>query len=120
MKKLGYVVGAFAVPLFAFAQIRADSAQNLSLDIIRFINTVAVPLLFAVAFIVFIFGIFQYFIMGSHDEDKRATGKTLMLYGIIGFFVMVSVWGLVGILTGTFQFGNNQQLRYPDAPTTNT
>ena len=30
-----------------------------------------------------------------------------MLWGLIGFFVMVSVWGLVNILTGTVSFGNN-------------
>ena len=30
-----------------------------------------------------------------------------MLYGLIGFFVMVSIWGLVNILTGTISFGNN-------------
>jgi hypothetical protein len=30
-----------------------------------------------------------------------------MLWGLIGFFVMVSVWGLVNILTGTITFGNN-------------
>jgi hypothetical protein len=30
-----------------------------------------------------------------------------MLWGLIGFFVMVSIWGLVNILTGTVSFGNN-------------
>jgi hypothetical protein len=37
----------------------------------------------------------------------KTKGKNLMLYGLVGFFVMVSVWGLVNILTGTFGFGNN-------------
>ncbi len=38
-----------------------------------------------------------------------------MLWGLIGFFVMVSVWGLVNILTGTISFGNNDGV---DAPST--
>ena len=71
-------------------------------SIIGFINVYLVPFLFAIAFIVFIWGVFQYFIAGGHDEEKRETGKSLMLWGIIGFFIMVSVWGLVNILRGTF------------------
>jgi hypothetical protein len=121
MKKIAYLGSAFALPFLAFAQapINATNAVTLSQGIIQFINGVAVPLIFALAFIVFIWGIFQYFILGGHDEEKRKEGRNLMLYGIAGFFVMVSVWGLVGILTGSFQFGT-QQLQYPDAPKTNT
>lgn len=106
MKKLGYLSLAFAFPAFAFAQVQATNAQSLGTGIIGLINNVAVPLIFAVAFIVFIWGVFQYFIAGGHDEEKRETGKSLMLWGIIGFFIMVSVWGLVNILRGTFSFDN--------------
>lgn len=106
MKKLGYLSLAFAFPAFAFAQVQATNAQSLGTGIIGLINNVAVPLIFAIAFIVFIWGVFQYFIAGGHDEEKRETGKSLMLWGIIGFFIMVSVWGLVNILRGTFSFDN--------------
>jgi predicted PurR-regulated permease PerM len=118
MKKLGYIATAFALPLFAFAQIQATSAQSLSLGVIQFINTILVPLIFALAFFVFIWGVFQYFIAGGHDEEKKEKGKSLMLYGLIGFFVMVSVWGLVNILVGTFNLDKNIP-RLPDAPTQN-
>lgn len=106
MKKLGYISAAFLMPLFAFAQVQATNVSTLGQGLIGLINNVAVPLLFALAFIVFIWGVFQYFIAGGHDEEKRETGKSLMLWGIIGFFVMVSVWGLVNILRGTFNFNN--------------
>ncbi|MDP3402910.1 MAG: pilin [bacterium] len=118
MKKLGYLSAAFALsfPLFAFAQVNATNVQNLGQGIIGLINNVAVPLLFAVAFIVFIWGIFTYFISGGHDEEKRETGKSLMLWGIIGFFIMVSVWGLVNILRGTFNFDNRIDYGQPLPP----
>jgi len=106
MKKLGYLSLAFAFPALAFAQVNATNVSTLGQGLIGLINNVAVPLLFALAFIVFIWGVFQYFIAGGHDEEKRETGKSLMLWGIIGFFVMVSVWGLVNILRGTFNFDN--------------
>ncbi|MES2994786.1 MAG: hypothetical protein V4681_02015 [Patescibacteria group bacterium] len=119
MKKFGYIAAAFLAPSFAFAQINATSAQTLAVGIIQFINSIVVPLIFALAFIVFIWGVFIYFIAGGHDEEKKESGKSLMLYGLIGFFVMVSVWGLVNILTGTFNLNKNVP-PYPDAPQVNT
>ncbi|MBP7741361.1 MAG: hypothetical protein KA104_01550 [Candidatus Pacebacteria bacterium] len=115
MKKFGLVGAALAFPFLAFAQV--NSVQDLGSFIIGLINTVAVPVVFALAFIVFIWGVFMYFILGGHDEEKQAKGKGLMLWGLIGFFVMVSVWGLVHILTGSVQL-TNQVPTYPTAPTT--
>ncbi|HEY0948157.1 MAG TPA: pilin [Candidatus Paceibacterota bacterium] len=106
MKKLGYLAAALAFPFFVSAQVTATNAGSIGQGIISLINNVLVPLVFAIAFIVFIWGVFQYFIMGGADEEKRENGKSLMLWGIIGFFVMVSVWGLVNILRGTFQTTN--------------
>jgi NADH:ubiquinone oxidoreductase subunit 2 (subunit N) len=115
MKKLGYIGAALALPFLAFAQV--DSVQKAGRLVIDLINNVAVPIVFALAFIVFIWGIFQYFIQGGHDEEKRDAGKQLMLWGLIGFFVMVSVWGLVHILIGTV--GLNPSIpTYPTAPYT--
>ena len=114
MKKLAYTGLAFALPLLAFAQVQ--SINQAGQIVIGLINNVAVPLVFALAFIVFIWGIFQYFIQGGHDEEKRESGKQLMLWGLIGFFVMISVWGLVHILIGTFNL-NPQAPVYPTAPT---
>ena len=74
--------------------------------IINTINNILVPVLFAVAFIVFLWGAFQTFIFGANDAAVKEKGKNLMLYGLVGFFVMVSVWGLVNILTGSIGFGN--------------
>ncbi len=111
---------AFALPAVALAIPALASAQTIgSLQqggqfLINIINNIAVPLLFAVAFIVFIFGIFQYFILSRGDEEKQAKGRGLMLYGLIGFFLMVSVWGLVNILVGTFSLNSN----IPTYPTT--
>ena len=120
MKKLGYIGAAFALPMLAFAQgtINAGSAQSLAIGVIQFINAILVPLVFALAFIVFIWGVFSYFIAGGHDEEKKEKGKSLMLYGLIGFFVMVSIWGLVNILVGTFNLNKNVP-SYPNTPTTN-
>ena len=114
MKKyLAYVSTALALPLITFAQI--TSVQGAGQFIINMINTVAVPVLFAVAFIVFIWGILQYFILARGDEEKQSVGRSYILYGLVGFFLMVSVWGLVNILIGTFNLNSNTPT-YPSAP----
>lgn len=108
MKKISAIItgslAVFAVPFVSFAQVVTD-LTGVGGWIINLINNVLVPVLFAVAFIVFIWGAFTTFILGANDDDVKTKGKNLMLWGLIGFFVMVSIWGLVNILTGSIQFG---------------
>jgi hypothetical protein len=81
--------------------------------ILDLINRIVVPLIFAAAFLVFVFGVAQAFIFNGGDPNKIKDGRKFALYGIIGFFLMLSVWGLVNILVGTFGFrGQNR----PDLP----
>jgi hypothetical protein len=108
MKKaitIASLVAVFALPLVSSAAI--NNISDVGSFIINTINNVLVPVIFAIAFIVFLWGAFDTFILGANSEDVKDKGKNLMLWGLIGFFVMVSVWGLVNILTGTFGFGNN-------------
>lgn len=55
-------------------------------------------LLMAGAVVYIIWGAFQMIT----SEEKRKSGRETIIYGVIGLFVMVSVWGLVNILTSTF------------------
>jgi hypothetical protein len=106
-------LATFAVPMLAFAQ-PINNLSDVGSTIIGIINNILVPVLFALAFIVFIWGAFLTFIVGSTSEETKDKGKNLMLWGLIGFFVMVSVWGLVNILTGTFETVNTPPV-LPDA-----
>lgn len=104
-------LAVFALPLVTSAAV--NNISDVGSFIINTINNVIVPVLFAVAFIVFLWGAFTTFILGASSEDVKEKGKNLMLWGLIGFFVMVSVWGLVNILTGTISFGNNSGVTTP-------
>jgi uncharacterized membrane protein len=113
MKKFVYATGAaLAFPFLALAQT-VNSLQDLASFAINMINNVLTPLIFAIAFIVFIWGIVKYFIFGGHEPESQKEGRQLMLWGIVGFAVMLSVWGLVHILTGTLNINNTQQLPPP-------
>lgn len=98
-------LAAFALPLVSLAAV--NNLSDVGSFIINTINNILVPVIFAIAFIVFVWGAFKTFIVGAQSEETKEEGKNLMLWGLIGFFVMVSVWGLVNILTGTVTFGNN-------------
>lgn len=104
---------ALAAPLVSLAAV--SNISDVGSFIINTINNVLVPVIFAVAFIVFVWGAFNTFILGHASEEVKEKGKNLMLWGLIGFFVMVSVWGLVNILTGTVSFGNNSSVTAPKA-----
>ncbi len=118
MKKvLTLTFAALALPLVSFAATSVSNVSDVGNLIIGTINNVLVTVLFALAFIVFIWGVFQAFILGAGNDEAKEKGKSLMLWGLIGFFVMVSVWGLVNILTGTISFGNNAGVTQPSSGT---
>ncbi len=80
---------------------------------IVFVDSFLVPLLFALAFISFLYGVYTYFFSISADAEKRNKGKAYVLYGIIGFFLMVSVWGIVNIFTNTLGFSGYTRPKLP-------
>ena len=77
-------------------------------DLLRTIRDIlnsAIPFIVGLAIFVIIWGIFNYIAHGA-EEEKRAEGKKFILFGIIGVFIMLSVWGLVNILLSTFTLEN--------------
>lgn len=71
-------------------------------NILFIINSVLVPVLFAVAFIVFLYGIAKAYIFSGGDSEKVAEGHRLLLWGLVAFVVMISIWGLVNVVANTF------------------
>ena len=69
--------------------------------IIGLLNTVVVPVIFALAFLTFIYGVVKYFFFSVGDETKRVEGRQFVLWGIIGMAVLFTVWGFVNILLST-------------------
>ena len=54
----------------------------------------AIPLLFAAATVCFLYGLVKY-LSASGNEDKMSEGRKYIIYGIIGLFIMLAMWGLV-------------------------
>jgi uncharacterized membrane protein YidH (DUF202 family) len=92
---------------FALAQAGiADGAsagpfERLLKNILGFINTVLIPFIIGIGFLVFVWGMFKYFIAGGADEGKRDEGKNLMIYATLGFVLIIVFWGIVNLLTSS-------------------
>lgn len=116
MKKIlpSALSATLVLPMLASAAT-ITSISGVGSFIIDTINNVFVPVLFAISFVVFLWGAFKTFILGASDDKKRADGKMQMLYSLIGFFVMISIWGLVNILTGSVNLGGGTPV-LPNTP----
>ncbi|HUO56074.1 MAG TPA: hypothetical protein VMU27_01420 [Candidatus Paceibacterota bacterium] len=89
-----------------FATVRVASAQSVSVDslITKFGVYIIDPILlviFAAGFFMFMWGLFQFMLNVNRGEDTSA-GKQHMIYGTIGMVIMVSVYGIIGLLDNTF------------------
>ena len=58
-------------------------------------------LFISIALIVFIWGIVKY-ISAAGDSQKARDGMNMIKWGVIGMFVIVSMWGLVVIILNLF------------------
>jgi uncharacterized membrane protein YidH (DUF202 family) len=131
MKKL--ILGSsIATTLLGFAQMAAAQVVDISqksstldtgglggfiIQVNRVVNYI-VPFLVGLAVLVVIYGVFS-FISNAADEEARANAKHFIIWGVIGIFIMLSVWGLVTILENTLTFQkDNAGITNPEFNTT--
>lgn len=100
MKKIITVLSLAFLPVVASAQqigrTYIDSIINYAKDLLD----VALPFIIALSVVWFVWNIFAYVVRGG--EEAKEAAKTHILWGIIGLFVMVSVWGIVKVVAGIF------------------
>ncbi len=104
-------VGLILTPFLAMADANIPQIIN---DMIHYLNLL-IPLVIGIAVVVFLFGVVKYITSGA-DETKRKEARSVMIFGIIGIFVMISIWGLVNILISTFNLNTNAPVNIPAVP----
>lgn len=99
MKKISRLlpITLYALPLITMA---ATDIEDI-IDKIGGIFEAIVPILMIVAFAIFLWGVVKFIFAGG-DEEKRKTAKHYIVYGLIGLFVMIAVWGIIRIVLSTF------------------
>ncbi len=78
--------------------------------ILRFIDSVIIPFILAIGFLMFVWGMFNYFIRGGANEEAKESGRSLIMYAIAGYVVILAFWGIINILTSGL--GLDEGLQY--------
>lgn len=90
------------------SNVKAAAAAQCLVDKVN--NAVLFPLIAlmsAVAFLVFLYGCFEY-VRNANNDGAREEGQRHMLYGIIGLLVMLSAYAILEIALATFGLNVDQ------------
>ena len=85
--------------------------------LVEFIFGPLLVFLLALAFIAFAWGVFKYFI--SDAEGDKGAARSLMLWGILGFVLILILFGAVNLLVDFTGLGGQDIQNIPTQPTIN-
>lgn len=70
-------------------------------SIVGALNTYIIPTVFALVFLIFVWGLARYFILEGREEGAREKGRQVALWGLMGLVVLLALWGIVNALLST-------------------
>ncbi|MEI6396784.1 MAG: hypothetical protein WCO48_01800 [Candidatus Taylorbacteria bacterium] len=73
--------------------------------IISYLNQ-AMFLIVGVAVVMFVFYVVKYFIKPADGAERKEAG-TYVMYSVLGFFIIISLWGIVNIVKNTFKLDSS-------------
>ena len=101
-----FAAGTIAMALILPGVAAAADANSILNTVSGIINSL-VPIILSLAIVFFLWGVLQYV---TKAGEEKAKAREQMLWGIIAIAVMVSIWGLVGVIRNTFQLTDNTPL----------
>jgi hypothetical protein len=117
LASIGFLMPALALAQYSVGgtsgSLAVTSVPSLFSVALGILNFWVVPIIFAIAFVMFLFGVYVNFIAPGASEEASKKGGQFVIWSIIGFVLMFSIWGLINIFINTFALQNNQ----PNLPT---
>ncbi len=123
MKNLALILVAISLSVFftdlptAAAQTTGGGSATLQTilgDIYGAFDTYIIPFLITIAFIAFLINIIRYFIWKSDSEDGRESARRYLIWSLIGFVIIVAMWGIINLIILFFGFGTFGGIVCPD------
>jgi 4-amino-4-deoxy-L-arabinose transferase-like glycosyltransferase len=114
MKKISALLALtfMSVPVLAFAQ-NTFYLENIFTSAKYFLNLL-IPILMVLATLYFMWTVYKF--ISAKDATKRKEEQGKMIAGIIGLFIIVSVWGIIRILGITLGIGQGGGAPNPVCP----
>jgi uncharacterized membrane protein YidH (DUF202 family) len=78
----------------------AQDLDTLMGKIAKVIINPAIVFIFALALVYFLYGLVE-FLQNAESPEKRVTGQSHMIWGVVGMFIMISVFTIMRILRET-------------------
>ena len=104
----------FTSPLFAYAQNPDAEPVKSVLTNFQTLLTVVIEILITFAFVVFGWGIIKLISAGGSGNQKKITdAKRILTYGIIGIFVLSSMYGILAFIKTYLGVPDNTPITVP-------
>ena len=104
----------FIIAALAFTPAIASAQQLTRIDILLSsvgdIVDAALPIVVGIGLLVFMWGLVRFIFAGAEAKEE---GKTLMIWGLVALFVMVSVWGIIRWAGDLFDVDQGADIEVP-------
>lgn len=94
----------FVNPFIVVAQSANPSSaptgglQLVIVNTLKFINTSLIPFILGIGFLFLAINVVRYFVIGGANDDSREKAKSLALYSVLAFVLIIVFWGIVNLL----------------------
>jgi hypothetical protein len=75
--------------------------QGYIVNFIGFVSNLVIPFLLGMAFVIFVINVIRYFVIGGSNEDSQTKAKSLAVYGVGAFALIMIFWGIVNVLSSS-------------------
>ncbi|OGI83139.1 hypothetical protein A2903_01950 [Candidatus Nomurabacteria bacterium RIFCSPLOWO2_01_FULL_33_17] len=118
-KIIGFVMGVMA-PVVTFAQVSLPSGPQNAFSILatgQSLMNIIIKVLIGFAMVMIIIGVVKFIMAGSSgSEEAKDKAKGTILYGVLGLFIIVTMWSLVGIVRRTLGTNTDEKFPLPCVP----
>lgn len=92
---MNYIIAVTLLLLPGITLAQSGSLQGMITGIGDLVNNYLIPFVLAVAFFVFVYNAYRFFILAGSTEDGRENAKNLAIYSVFAFTFFVIFWGLL-------------------------
>ena len=80
------------------------------INLVNFVNNIVIPFLLGIAFLIFVVNVVRYFIIGGANADSREKARSVAVYSVLAFVLIVIFWGVVTMLASSIGLSDHNAI----------